>query len=581
MIHILTEDGNRELKGRLFPLGKEIKKHLNKTLSDYEKSNGDKTADGYKRLCNILYDMPNGIEYNEMKRLKNYFDHSQGAEETVEYYLNGGRPMQIWIDSTLGLATTAVANQKESAKEIAKPKDVKKPKNTIKPVKPTIDMSKLMSNLVGESIITESHEYLGYLEDYSPYIIFEMFLNKEKPWTNLINPSSYQRALQEFMKFGQLTNFPTNRIYQWFGVIMRNTAILRSLTEIAGHDTYTPIDVFLDTFFYDYDNDEVDMNKWEKYKEQLGDDSDYGAMIAYLDSMQFFEWFQLPDGSDPWSDYGIAPLEQIINEYNDDKSPEEVLVLLNKALDVIHCRGDLASIFIVGGRQTLSKISEERFRNKKMIQITEQQANILKQRINEAADEQFSLKELTSIPNFNKRVQYCKQHLGMPIGNGSSRIVFQISDEKVLKLAKNTKGIEQNRAEDDYCINVSPTIFERDDKYTWLVSEYVLPAKKQDFKECLGISFEDFVGFLRRSNIIHNNARVTWGAMQYEQYLELLENNEDLQEFDEYIGNYNPPIGDLTRLANYGMTLRSNIPTIVLLDAGLTEDIYNTYYKKF
>lgn len=37
--------------------------------------------------------------------------------------------------------------------------------------------------------------------------------------------------------------------------------------------------------------------------------------------------------------------------------------------------------------------------------------------------------------------------LGNPIGNGSSRMVFQISDERVLKVAKNAKGIAQNEAE--------------------------------------------------------------------------------------------------------------------------------------
>lgn len=156
MIHFLLEDGNRALKGRTFPLGKEIKRHLVKTLSDYEKNNGDKTVDGYKRLKNILFDMPNGIEYNEMKRLKNYFEHSQGAEKTIEYYLNGGKPMALWVNSTLGLATDSVANQKEVLKDKATPKDVKKPKNTIKPVKPTIDMSNLMSNLVGESVTTKT-----------------------------------------------------------------------------------------------------------------------------------------------------------------------------------------------------------------------------------------------------------------------------------------------------------------------------------------------------------------------------------------------------------------------------------------
>lgn len=41
---------------------------------------------------------------------------------------------------------------------------------------------------------------------------------------------------------------------------------------------------------------------------------------------------------------------------------------------------------------------------------------------------------------------YCVKMLGEPIGNGSSRAVFQIDDTRVLKLATNIKGVAQNKA---------------------------------------------------------------------------------------------------------------------------------------
>jgi hypothetical protein len=58
-------------------------------------------------------------------------------------------------------------------------------------------------------------------------------------------------------------------------------------------------------------------------------------------------------------------------------SPEEVLVLINKCLDIAHCRGDLASMFIQGGSSVLSQISEEE-KKKKNIFITEKQLKNLK-----------------------------------------------------------------------------------------------------------------------------------------------------------------------------------------------------------
>jgi hypothetical protein len=68
----------------------------------------------------------------------------------------------------------------------------------------------------------------------------------------------------------------------------------------------------------------------------------------------------MPDGSDAISDYGIEPIMKIIQEYDENLPPEKVLVLVNRALDVAHCRGDLSSIFIQGGRSSLNRIAEER-----------------------------------------------------------------------------------------------------------------------------------------------------------------------------------------------------------------------------
>ena len=69
-------------------------------------------------------------------------------------------------------------------------------------------------------------------------------------------------------------------------------------------------------------------------------------------------------------------------------------------------------------------------------------------------------------------------------------------------------------------------------------------------------------------------------AMDEEKYIELLDNNEDLLAFDDYIGNYGSiVIGDMCRICNYGLTQRNGEATIVLLDSGLSEDVWNTYYK--
>jgi len=112
MVRILLTEGNKELKHRVFPLGDGIRKHLESTLASY---NGDKTVDGYKRLNNIL-SMKNGIAYNEMKRIKNFFDNYNGSDKSDEYILNGGDEMRTWVNNTLGLATKTIDDRKAALK---------------------------------------------------------------------------------------------------------------------------------------------------------------------------------------------------------------------------------------------------------------------------------------------------------------------------------------------------------------------------------------------------------------------------------------------------------------------------------
>jgi len=53
-----------------------------------------------------------------------------------------------------------------------------------------------------------------------------------------------------------------------------------------------------------------------------------------------------------------------------------------------------------------------------------------------------------------------------------------------------------------------------------------------------------------------------------------------VQMFD-LMGDYQLPSGDLTRISSYGMVKRNGTPQIVLIDSGLNDDIYNTYYRHY
>lgn len=601
MIHFINEE-NSELKNRVFPLPKGIKKHLLNTLKNY---NGDKTVDGFKRLNNLL-SMNGGIAYNEMKRIKNFFDNYEGTDKSFEYTLNGGEPMKMWVNNTLNTATKAIHDFKQAKKDAgisnAFIKNHEKNRQTKKQNKPTQvkfktnDVNKNLSNnelLKFENVLHENeyHEYYDIMAENDEYTVLMEFLENPKGkenWQPLINPASYQKALEEFTKFGKIERFPSRYIYQWMGIIMRNTAKLRANTSLAGHMQQIPYEEL-----YDFLDSYLGENTWEIkdndiiYKDENGETKEE-LIFDFLAGIGLYEWMEAPDGSDAWSDYGLEPIEKLIGEYDESKSPEEVLVLINKILDVYHCRGDLSSLFVQGGKKALSQVTNG-LGESKVIYVTESQLKKIKSKLNEAQDETFSLEELSNLSSFKKRYEYCKSHIGFPQGRGSSRICFQLSDEKVLKLAYNKKGVEQNLNEyDSYLeqIGVSPQTFDIDKNGLWLVSEYVLPAKEEDFQQCLNMSFQEFVKFIKSVYAWrekYNMAKAgRFGNTIYslEEYNDMLENNEDLIPFDDYIGNYRPPYGDLTRIQNYGMTKRNGYPTIVLLDAGLTNEVWDKYYKR-
>ena len=201
--------------------------------------------------------------------------------------------------------------------------------------------------------------------------------------------------------------------------------------------------------------------------------------------------------------------------------------------------------------------------------------------LKEAAMDGFDPRQLEQIQSFAKRKKYCDQMLGKPIGKGSSRIVYQIDDEKVLKLAFNDKGLAQNNAEADWGAqnyNIVPTLFEVADDDSYIITEYVLPAKEADFKNVVGITYHEYLNVLAAiSNQYFTHKLPT--SISNKQLYELVEQNDWVASLNYYLTDYQIPASDFTRLANIGLTKRNGKPWMVLLDTGLTDDIFKQYYS--
>lgn len=214
--------------------------------------------------------------------------------------------------------------------------------------------------------------------------------------------------------------------------------------------------------------------------------------------------------------------------------------------------------------------------------ITPQQAYLIK----EAQDEIFSLTTLSMLPDYKSRIRYCNQHIGTNCGRGSSRVTYQLTDERVLKLAYNDKGLKQNQAEikiTNQYGSLTPQIFESNPDGLWLVSEYVLPAKRQDFKYCCGVEWQNFEKFVQTCVATRNNNLEKWGDYVFDEntFQSLLQQDSSgfLKSLNEYVAdNVDVDDYDLIKLCNYGLTVRSGQPTLVLLDSGLTNEILTNDY---
>jgi len=104
--------GNNQLRGKYWECPDYVLNCLDTAVKRYDSTNKNgKPTEGYKRAKGIISD--NKIEYNHMKRIKNWFDNYDGEHNDMEYRLNGGKTMHNWVDSTLNRETAAIKGPKK------------------------------------------------------------------------------------------------------------------------------------------------------------------------------------------------------------------------------------------------------------------------------------------------------------------------------------------------------------------------------------------------------------------------------------------------------------------------------------
>lgn len=193
----------------------------------------------------------------------------------------------------------------------------------------------------------------------------------------------------------------------------------------------------------------------------------------------------------------------------------------------------------------------------------------------------FDMDHFQTLKSFAQRVKYCEEHLKR-ISSGSSRIVYMIDDTKVLKLAKNQKGLAQNEVEiqwgqDSYFSSILAHTFLHHPDDLWVEMELARKVSKKDFQRLTDCTIEELYHYLINFNEINRRKRPMFTMDPAVK--ERLDENEFVSAIVDFMSNIGAPAGDFGKLNSYGIVQRGGQDDIVLIDFGLTNDVYQTYYS--
>jgi hypothetical protein len=183
------------------------------------------------------------------------------------------------------------------------------------------------------------------------------------------------------------------------------------------------------------------------------------------------------------------------------------------------------------------------------------------------------LKNISDLETYTARKNYAENNLEH-LSSGSSRIVYLTNKKTIIKMAKNDKGIAQNKAE----ISASKVnskylnkALSHADNYSWIEVPFLEKITEKDFKEMTDIDFNDFSEAIRFSlKKISGNT----DTEKPENYDDVVKSSffNDIVDIGKKL-DLMP--GDLARISSFGK--KDGHP--VLIDVGLTSVIFKDFYE--
>ncbi len=101
---------NKDLYGHMVPLPEDVIVYLGQC---FDSAHGaDENTEGYKRNKDLRDTKE--VTYQQLKRMKNWFDEFNGHENELPHILNGGHYVKGWVNNTLDSMRDNVQNTKQN-----------------------------------------------------------------------------------------------------------------------------------------------------------------------------------------------------------------------------------------------------------------------------------------------------------------------------------------------------------------------------------------------------------------------------------------------------------------------------------
>lgn len=177
------------------------------------------------------------------------------------------------------------------------------------------------------------------------------------------------------------------------------------------------------------------------------------------------------------------------------------------------------------------------------------------------------LKNIEDLETYQARIKYAEKNL-KHLSSGSSRLVYQTSDKTIIKLAKNDKGIAQNKAEANPKMKSDflNEIISSSKDGSWIETHFLDKITEKEFEKLTKISFEDFEDALTHG--------VKKSSNSDPKNFDKISKTPIYKEMKRLCDKFHLLPGDIVRISSWGV--KNNKP--VLIDAGLTEEIFEKFY---